>query len=264
MRRSCRRVRRTLRTSRHPARPRQVHPQGRIALTFLRCGYASRLPGPSPPVPLSSGSRTLVAVIDLTGDFRLDDSEVFERYYGSRSEVPQLLADFVPCLLELHWECLRGADLVIVPGCLATAGALALHLLVAGDLNASKRGPSSTPGPAPAVQAPPSAMTATGGEAVRGVQTTCHAALRSGVGPLHRPATLMARRISRVRYSTTPGSVTGDPPLDCRLLLVRSRTRWHRLSVRSRRVCERSPRSAVELRTRSVPYSCKSASSPCG
>lgn len=144
-------------------------------------------------------------VIDLTGDFRLDDSEVFERYYGSRSEVPQLLADFVPCLLELHWECLRGADLVIVPGCLATAGALALHLLVAGDLNASKRGPSSTPGPAPAVQAPPSAKTATGGGAVRGVQTTCHAALRSGVDPLHRPTTLMARRISRVRYSTTPG-----------------------------------------------------------
>ena len=41
------------------------------------------------------------------------------------------LTIFVPGLPELHRDRLRGADLISVPGCMAAAGVLALHPLVA-------------------------------------------------------------------------------------------------------------------------------------
>lgn len=153
-------------------------------------------------------------VIDLTGDFRLDDTEVFQRHYGTAHAAPHLLGDFVPGLPELHRERLRGADLVSVPGCMAAAGVLALYPLVARDLveptaqfdaRTGSSGSGATAGQANLhaersgamrVFAPtghrheaeisrhlgiPVAMTATGVEAVRGVQTICHATLRPGV-----------------------------------------------------------------------------------
>ncbi|MFE5818126.1 N-acetyl-gamma-glutamyl-phosphate reductase [Streptomyces sp. NPDC056479] len=172
-------------------------------------------------------------VIDLTGDFRLDDTDVFERYYGEKHQAPHLLHDFVPGLPELHRESLRHANLISVPGCMAAAGILALYPLVAHDLidtqagaqfdaRTGSSGSGSTAGPANLhaersgamrVFAPTrhrheaeitrhlgieAAMTATGVEAVRGVQTICHATLRPGVD------TQTVRRAFRTQYADEP------------------------------------------------------------
>lgn len=170
-------------------------------------------------------------VIDLTGDFRLDDTEVYQRYYGNAHAAPHLLGDFVPGIPELHRERLRGADLVSVPGCMAMAGVLALYPLAVRDLvepmarfdaRTGSSGSGATAGEANLhaersgamrVFAPtghrheaeisrhlgiPATMTATGVEAVRGVQTICHATLRPGVD------TSAVRRAFREQYQDEP------------------------------------------------------------
>ena len=150
-------------------------------------------------------------IIDLSADFRLDNTEVYRRYYGNTHVAPQLLRDFVPGIPELHRERLRDADRISVPGCMAVAGVLALYpLVVRGlvepmawfDARTGSSGSGATAGEANLhaersgamrVYAPtghrheaeisrhlgiPATMTATGVEAVRGLQTICHATLR--------------------------------------------------------------------------------------
>jgi LysW-gamma-L-alpha-aminoadipyl-6-phosphate/LysW-L-glutamyl-5-phosphate reductase len=170
-------------------------------------------------------------VFDMTGDFRLDDTEVYRRYYGVEHAAPHLLGGFVPGIPELHRESLRTADLISVPGCMAVAGVLALYPLVARDLvepsaqfdaRTGSSGSGVTAGEANLhaersgamrVFAPtghrheaeisrhlgiPVAMTATGVEAVRGVQTVGHAALRPGVDKS------AVRRAYREQYRDEP------------------------------------------------------------
>jgi N-acetyl-gamma-glutamyl-phosphate/LysW-gamma-L-alpha-aminoadipyl-6-phosphate reductase len=149
-------------------------------------------------------------VIDLSGDFRLRDPAVYQRYYGVPHEFPGLLGEFVPGLPELHRKALHDADRISVPGCMATAGILAVHPLaaaglLAGDVLVDARTGSSGSG----VSAGPAGMhaersgalrvftpishrheaeiaqatgavvrmTATGVEAVRGVQVLCRVRL---------------------------------------------------------------------------------------
>ncbi len=63
-------------------------------------------------------------VVDLSADFRLD-RERYERFYQPHG-APELLERAVYGLTEHHREQVRGADLVAVPGCYATAALLAL------------------------------------------------------------------------------------------------------------------------------------------
>lgn len=153
-------------------------------------------------------------VIDLSGDFRLADPNVYERYYGVAHEAPELLGEFVPGCPELARERLRGADRVCVPGCMATAAVLALAPLAAAglideevdiDARTGSSGSGATAGPqnlhaersgAMRIFAPNGhrheaeiaalcglrpTMTATGVEAVRGVQVLCRARLTADV-----------------------------------------------------------------------------------
>jgi LysW-gamma-L-alpha-aminoadipyl-6-phosphate/LysW-L-glutamyl-5-phosphate reductase len=151
-------------------------------------------------------------VIDLSGDFRLRDPEVYARYYGLPHAAPELLGSFVTGLPELHRAELRGADRIAVPGCMATAAILALAPLaglVAGpvtiDARCGSSGAGATAGPASThaersgalrVFAPLShrheaeiaqatglqvRMTATGVEAVRGVQVVSRVRLTPGI-----------------------------------------------------------------------------------
>lgn len=75
--------------------------------------------------------RTL-KVIDLSGDFRLDDASEFASAYGREHTAVELQREFVYGLTELNRERIRSARLVSNPGCFATATALALAPLVAG------------------------------------------------------------------------------------------------------------------------------------
>lgn len=151
-------------------------------------------------------------VVDLSADFRLHDPAVYAAYYGLPHSRPDLLGGFVPGLPELHRKELTGADRISVPGCMATAAILALAPLadlieddVTVDARTGSSGSGATVGPAgmhaersgalrvfaPAghrheaeiAQATGLAvtMTATGVEAVRGVQALCRVRLRDGV-----------------------------------------------------------------------------------
>ncbi|WP_181796880.1 N-acetyl-gamma-glutamyl-phosphate reductase [Streptomyces sp. WELS2] len=152
-------------------------------------------------------------VIDLSGDFRLRDPKVYERHYGVPHTAPELIPGFTTGLPEWHREEIRGSDRVSVPGCMATAGVLALRPLseaglIRGEVQVDARTGSSGSGVsagsanlhaersgAMRIFAPnshrhqaeiaqatglPVRMTATGVEAVRGVQVLCRVSLTDG------------------------------------------------------------------------------------
>ncbi|MBC6461399.1 N-acetyl-gamma-glutamyl-phosphate reductase [Actinomadura sp. HBU206391] len=184
-------------------------------------------------------------VIDLSADFRLGDAETYERYYGVEHTAPELLAHAVTGCPELFRAELREADLISVPGCMATAAVLALTPLtgliegtVQVDARTGSSGSGSTAGEANLhaersgamrVFAPVRhrheaevadmtglnvRMTATGVEAVRGVQVVCHARSRTpptaapavNAAPGHRTAVdeMAVRRAFRERYEAEP------------------------------------------------------------
>ncbi len=69
-------------------------------------------------------------IIDLSGDFRLKDPQLYEEYYGVPHPSPEYLGRFVYGLPELHREAIREAPLVAGVGCVASAAILALAPLV--------------------------------------------------------------------------------------------------------------------------------------
>jgi LysW-gamma-L-alpha-aminoadipyl-6-phosphate/LysW-L-glutamyl-5-phosphate reductase len=69
-------------------------------------------------------------VIDLTADFRLKDPARYAEFYPTTHVHPELLAESVYGLPELHRVALKSARLIAVPGCIATASILALKPLV--------------------------------------------------------------------------------------------------------------------------------------
>jgi [amino group carrier protein]-6-phospho-L-2-aminoadipate/5-phospho-L-glutamate reductase len=154
-------------------------------------------------------------VIDLSADFRLTDPAQYRRYYQVEHARPELLGSFVAGLPELHRKRLAEADRISVPGCMATAAILALQPLadaglIAGPVSVDARTGSSGSGAVPSaanlhaersgamrVFAPAGhrheaevsnsiggiavAMTATGVEAVRGVQVICRVPLAAPI-----------------------------------------------------------------------------------
>jgi N-acetyl-gamma-glutamyl-phosphate reductase len=66
-----------------------------------------------------------VKVVDLSADFRLRDLATYERWYVKHPH-PELLAQVVYGLPELHREAIAGASLVANPGCYPTATILGL------------------------------------------------------------------------------------------------------------------------------------------
>jgi N-acetyl-gamma-glutamyl-phosphate reductase len=84
---------------------------------------------------LATGAR----VLDLSGDFRLRDAAVYERFYGVPHALPSRLdGTFVYGLPELNREAIRGARHVASAGCFATAMELALLPLARAGLLAGE------------------------------------------------------------------------------------------------------------------------------
>jgi N-acetyl-gamma-glutamyl-phosphate reductase len=74
-----------------------------------------------------------VRIIDLAADFRLTDPALFERWYKMPHACPELLAEAVYGIPELHRDAIRKARIVGNPGCYPTAVQLGfLPLLEAG------------------------------------------------------------------------------------------------------------------------------------
>ena len=77
-------------------------------------------------------------LIDLSGDFRLGEMDVFKHHYKLAHTAPELQSEFVYGLTETNREAVKGAKRIANPGCFATATLLALAPLVKGDLLAGR------------------------------------------------------------------------------------------------------------------------------
>lgn len=76
-----------------------------------------------------------VKVIDLSADFRLQDVTEWEQWYGMTHAAPDLIAEAVYGLPEIHRQAIREARLIACPGCYPTAVQLGfLPLLETGNV----------------------------------------------------------------------------------------------------------------------------------
>jgi len=107
-------------------------PQEAEALVDLDCVFLALPHGQAMDVvPCLPGK---VKVVDLSGDFRLQDPEIFEQHYGRAHTAMQTQREFVYGLTETNREAIRGARLIANPGCFATSTLLGLAPLVANGL----------------------------------------------------------------------------------------------------------------------------------
>ncbi len=74
-----------------------------------------------------------VKIVDLSADFRLRDTALYERWYGRPHGAPHLQADAVYGLTEHARRDVAGARLVANPGCYPTGPQLALKPLLAAQ-----------------------------------------------------------------------------------------------------------------------------------
>ena len=73
-------------------------------------------------------------IIDLSADFRLDDSEVYRNNYNSEHLCPKLLKNFIYGLPEINYELIRNSNNIAVPGCYPTSVLLPLIPLFKANL----------------------------------------------------------------------------------------------------------------------------------
>lgn len=69
-------------------------------------------------------------IIDLSGDFRLSNAEVYRQWYQKEHTFEEAFREAVYGMPELHTEKIASADLVANPGCYPTASILALAPLM--------------------------------------------------------------------------------------------------------------------------------------
>lgn len=79
-----------------------------------------------------------VRVIDLSGDFRINDAGIFKEFYKLEHTAMELQDSFVYGLTETNRELIKTAKNVANPGCFATSTLLALAPMVKSDLLAGK------------------------------------------------------------------------------------------------------------------------------
>ncbi len=75
----------------------------------VAAGYASSL--------LEKGLK----IVDLSADFRLEDTAVYKEFYDADHPAPELLKEAVYGLPEVHRESILGSRLVAAPGCYPTS-----------------------------------------------------------------------------------------------------------------------------------------------
>lgn len=74
-----------------------------------------------------------VKAVDLSGDFRINDADVFKEFY-KLDHAGDIQADFVYGLTETNREAIRTAHYIANPGCFATATLLALTPMIKSGL----------------------------------------------------------------------------------------------------------------------------------
>jgi N-acetyl-gamma-glutamyl-phosphate reductase len=119
-----------------------LYPRYRVPLE-IEALDPSRLDGIDAAIvayPHAAAAPTVVAlrelgarVVDLSADFRLSSLVTYEAWYGAHP-CPQLIADAVYGLTELHRDEIPTASIVANPGCYPTASLLALAPLARAGL----------------------------------------------------------------------------------------------------------------------------------
>ncbi|MEO6589373.1 MAG: N-acetyl-gamma-glutamyl-phosphate reductase [Pyrinomonadaceae bacterium] len=79
-----------------------------------------------------------VKVVDLSGDFRINDADIFKQFYKLEHTATDLQKKFVYGLTETNREQIRMAKYIANPGCFATATLLALAPMVKSGLLTGK------------------------------------------------------------------------------------------------------------------------------
>ena len=79
-----------------------------------------------------------VKVIDLSGDFRINDADIFQKFYKLEHTALDLQKKFVYGLTETNRERIKQAHYIANPGCFATATLLALAPIVKSGLLTGK------------------------------------------------------------------------------------------------------------------------------
>ncbi len=75
-----------------------------------------------------------IKIVDLSADFRLQDADVWEHWYGVKHAAPELLDTAVYGLPEINRQQIAEANLVANPGCYPTAVSLGLLPLLENNL----------------------------------------------------------------------------------------------------------------------------------
>ncbi|MDH5717125.1 MAG: N-acetyl-gamma-glutamyl-phosphate reductase [Spirochaetia bacterium] len=68
-------------------------------------------------------------VIDLSGAWRIQDEEIFKKYYGIERNDPETLKKAIFGLTEINREKIKGANLIANPGCYPTAALLPFYVI---------------------------------------------------------------------------------------------------------------------------------------
>jgi N-acetyl-gamma-glutamyl-phosphate reductase len=114
---------------------------------------AQRLPGLE-AAWAAAGIQDRLLLVDLSGDFRLKDAQVFAKAYGGAHPCPEHLERFVYGLPEWNRARIPGARRIASPGCFATAlqlSLLPLKGLETGWMAVSAATGSSGSGASPAI-----------------------------------------------------------------------------------------------------------------
>lgn len=77
-------------------------------------------------------------LVDLSGDFRLNDPVAFEKFYGREQTSQSIQSEFVYGLTEVNRSKIKEAAKIANPGCFATALELGLYPFIASGLVTGK------------------------------------------------------------------------------------------------------------------------------
>ncbi len=111
--------------------PRELGQLAEVDLAFFTLPHGQAL-SLIPKLPAN------VKTIDLSGDFRINDAEIFMEFYKLEHTSMEFQESFVYGLTETNRELIRTANNIANPGCFATATLLALAPMVKSDLLAGK------------------------------------------------------------------------------------------------------------------------------
>lgn len=93
-----------------------------VIFTATPQGYCSSL--------LCSKILSNCKIIDLSADFRMKDTEVYEKWYGIKHKSPDLIQEAVYGLCEINRKQIKDTRIVANPGCYPTCTTLSLYPLV--------------------------------------------------------------------------------------------------------------------------------------